>query len=119
MLIATSSFPAIEPTISILYKTANSIHVSWTPSPSQVYNGRIIIYKICHKLASSRFPCEKIGFAAWNATSYVVQDLIPYTAYKFEISAGTVAGFGPPISLSATTNETGKHINTLRASLGR
>jgi hypothetical protein len=92
-------------TTSVLNTTAHSIQVSWTPLPSLVNNGRIFGYKICYKIASARWPCQRLGYVDHNATSYTVNELIPYTEYAIEISAGTIAGFGPSVLLTATTNE--------------
>ena len=107
-------FVAMKPsTISIVDKSAVSIEVSWAPLPSQVNNGRIHGYRVCHKLASSDLPSEKSCFVSRNATSYLVQDLTPYTQYDIEISARTMAGYGPAATLSARTNESSKVMNKL------
>jgi hypothetical protein len=93
---------------SVLNKTAFSIQVSWTPLPSQVSNGKISGYKICHKLDASSKPCETTAYVGHDITSYTVKHLLPYTFYDFMISAGTVAGYGPSALLTARTMASGR-----------
>ncbi|XP_028400896.1 protein sidekick-2-like [Dendronephthya gigantea] len=95
--------PAIRPTAAVLHKTAWSIQVSWQPLPSVVDNGMIFGYKICHKLSSS--DERRCAYVDHNATTYNVTELIPHTNYDIEISAGTVAGYGPPVLLRDQTNQ--------------
>ena len=91
--------------IYVLHKTAFSIQISWTPLPSPVSNGRILGYKVCHKLDMSSEPCETTAYVGHDTTSYTAKDLVPVTKYSFLVSAGTAAGYGPSTLLTATTNE--------------
>ena len=43
-----------------------------------------------------------------DTTTYTVKDLVPFTRYEFVISAGTAAGYGPSVLLTATTSESSK-----------
>ena len=95
-------------TASVLHKTAFSIQISWTPLPSQVLNGQILGYEICHKLDASSEPCEIMSYVGHDTTSFTAKDLVPFTRYEFVISAGTAAGYGPSVLLTATTNESSK-----------
>ncbi len=97
---------ATKPTnASVRQKTATDIDIEWNPLSSEVNNGKIFGYKICHKLSSSVRPCETAGYTGFDRTSYIIKDLIPFTDYTIEISAGTIAGYGPPLVLLAKTSE--------------
>ncbi|CAB3996428.1 receptor-type tyrosine- phosphatase S-like [Paramuricea clavata] len=97
--------PAIKPTeASVIRKSSEWIKIEWTQLPSEVDNGKIFGYKICHKLSSS-VRCETAHYVGHDTTSYYIKDLIPYTDYNIEISGGTIAGYGPPILLPAKTRE--------------
>ena len=90
---------------SILLTTSNSIQITWDPLPSVTDNGKLFGYKICHKLSSSLLPCETAGYVSHRSTSYTVENLAPYTDYNVEISAGTIAGYGPPLVLREKTQQ--------------
>ena len=71
-------------------------------------NGRLIGYKICYKLSSSFAPCENAAYVSHKINSYLIKDLKPFTEYNIEISAGTIAGYGPPITTKEKTQESSK-----------
>ena len=91
---------------SIQLATSNSIQITWDPLPSETDNGKLFGYKICHKPSSSLVPCETAGYVGHDSTSYSVENLTPYTDYNVEISAGTIAGYGPPLLLYGKTKQT-------------
>lgn len=90
---------------SIQRATSNSIQITWDPLPSGTDNGKLFGYKICHKLSSSLVPCETAGYVSHDSTSYTLDNLTPYTDYSIEISAGTIAGYGPPLLLYEKTKQ--------------
>ena len=98
-------FVAVKPEIERFIASAEALRVFWHRLPSEVDNGKIFGYKICCKSSSSLTPCENAVYVSERATSATVRDLIPFTDYTVEISAGTVAGYGPPSLLEAKTGE--------------
>ncbi|XP_028401484.1 phosphatidylinositol phosphatase PTPRQ-like [Dendronephthya gigantea] len=98
--------PAIKPTkASVVNRNKDLIEIGWTPLPSVIASGKIFGYKVCHKLSSSLLPCETSSYVSHTASTYSIGHLTPYTDYSFEVSAGTIAGYGPPVVLHAKTLE--------------
>lgn len=92
---------------TVAYINSTSIHVVWNPLPKVTLNGKVFSYRICHKEWSSLLPCQDSAFVQDGITSYTITKLKPYTQYTIEISAGTIAGYGPPFVLRTRTNESG------------
>ena len=95
---------------SVLHTTAYSIQVTWKPFPSPIKNGEIFGYKICYKPGQSTSSCEHLYYVDHNAASHTVKNLKPNTKYDIEISAGTMAGYGPLVLLSTKTKESSKYV---------
>ena len=92
---------------TVAYINSTSVHVVWNPVPKVVSNGKIFSYRICHKEWSSLLPCQNSAFIQYGVKSYTITKLKPYTHYSIEISAGTIAGYGPPFVLRTRTMESG------------
>ena len=82
--------------------------------PKVTQNGKIRGYKICHMESSSQLPCQSSAFVQYGITSYNIRKLKPDTQYTIEISAGTIAGYGPPFVLRTITNESGMSLKRLK-----
>ena len=54
-------------------------------------------------------PCNNAIYLSNRARNVYVKDLLPFTDYTVEISAGTLAGYGPPFIVHAKTREASKY----------
>ena len=84
--------------------------LSWLPPKPELRNGVIVKYTICIRVYSHNpGPClREIMLERRTEYRYTVVDLKPYTKYVVQISAGTVIGMGPHVSLENETLQAGK-----------
>ena len=73
---------------------SRSATVSWTAVADPGTNNKIIDYVVLGSTGGTTF-------APANATSVVVQNLVPGQAYTFQVAARSAAGFGPYSTASA------------------
>ena len=96
----------MKPTRAIvLNASSNSITIQWNLLPSVVKNGKLFGYRLCYKQLISNIPCKTAGYVDYLTNSYTIYNLNPYTDYHLEVSAGTIAGYGPPFIFRSTTQE--------------
>ena len=87
------------------YNHPTSVRLSWGAVPEDQRNGIITGYSIQIEGPDTTTSIPATGE---YATSKEVSDLKPSTEYTFSVSAKTVAGSGPAISVSFVTPQEGK-----------
>ncbi|RDD39694.1 Down syndrome cell adhesion molecule-like protein, partial [Trichoplax sp. H2] len=97
---APSSTP-INTIATVLSSTG--IKLSWQPPVISDRNGVITAYEIDYKITGSNVTMS--ASASGSTLTYTINNLKAYTNYSLTIKAGTVAGFGPSITVTVVTDE--------------
>ncbi|KAL1129262.1 hypothetical protein AAG570_013791 [Ranatra chinensis] len=71
-----------------------AVRVSWEPPPAERSNGRIVYYKL-QAVEAGRSDSEASIIRLNNSTSFVIDELKPWTEYRIWVLAGTSVGDGP------------------------
>ena len=83
-----------------------SVNVSW--SAPHYRNGIISEYHIYYKKATeNKVKQQEVVWNNMSGTSYVIENLTPYTTYTFWVRAETSAGVGNKSITATTTTEEG------------
>ena len=76
-----------------------SLSIHWDPVPSKYINGFLVRYKVIYQLmrTSEKHVKHKENVIEIESRDNALSltDLIPYSVYKFKISAATTVGYGP------------------------
>ena len=86
--------------VAFIYRTKNSLSVSWRAPDEDVRNGKLTGYQVCYSNQTKSTCIER------NTTlTCTIYNLQPATKYFVTISAGTSAGFGAKSpEINKTTN---------------
>ncbi|RDD38184.1 Hemicentin-2, partial [Trichoplax sp. H2] len=95
------SSPPVNVIATVLSST--SIRLSWQPPVISDRNGVITAYEIDYEITGSNVTMS--ASASGGILTYTINNLKAYTNYSLTIKAGTVAGFGPSITVTAVTDE--------------
>ena len=89
--------------VAFVYRTKNSLSVSWQAPDEDVRNGKLTGYQVCY---SNKKNLENPSCIATNTTlSYTIINLQQSTKFFVTVSAGTNAGFGTKSpEINKTTN---------------
>lgn len=82
--------------------TSTSILILWEPPLEQYRNGPILAYNLT---VEDGVTGVQLHSSILTATSFVLDELQPYTLYNVSLSARTSVGYGPFETQSVTTLE--------------
>lgn len=90
---------------------STTIHLQWSPPPTNTINGVPLDYVISYGPANNREPRTRISTGD-TRTRYEFTNLEPYTAYSFQVAVRNSIGMGPYSGTVSTVTATdGKHSN--------
>ena len=89
--------------------TAYSIYFQWQPPPECLQNGVITKYSIYCNFSNYSYPglLQELRINNIAQLEYLLEDLLPFTEYKCQLTALNTVGEGPASNLAIITNETG------------
>ena len=103
-----AAFACAEPGPPEMLRVSNVqpqiVNVSWAPPGTR--NGLITRYRLNY--SNSTHSLSRVLGA--NQRMTLVEYLNEFTLYRFELSASTIAGFGPPAVENHTTAEAGTDV---------
>jgi len=86
--------------------SATALRISWSPPPADRSNGRIMYYKLL--FVEKGGSDSDATIVTLNATSFLLEELRPWTDYRLWVLAGTTVGDGPSsYPIEARTHEDG------------
>ena len=88
---------------------STTIHLQWSPPPTNAINGVPLDYVISYGLANNRGSPTRVTTGD-TRTRYEFTSLEPYTAYSFQVAVRNSIGMGPYSgSVSTVTATDGTH----------
>ena len=112
LLSSLSTVPSGSPQqFKVVNITAYFIYFQWQHPPECSQNGVITKYSIYCNFSNYTHPGLLQELKINNATQreHLLEDLLPFTEYKCQLTAFTSVGEGPPTKLTIITNETGEY----------
>ena len=112
LLCSLSTVPSSSPQqFKVVNITAYSIYFQWQPPPECSQNGVITNYSIYCKFSNYTHlgQLQELRINNIAQQEHLLEDLIPFTEYKCQLTAFTSVGEGPATKLAIITNETGEY----------
>ena len=115
LLSLLSTVPSGSPQhFKVVNITPYSIYFQWQPPPECSQNGFITKYSIYCNFSNYTHPglLQELRINSIAQLEYLLEDLLPFTEYKCQLTAFTNVGEGPATKLAIITNETGEYFIT-------